>query len=416
VLKVPDLPALTDPDLYAHGDPHAAWTWLRRECPVSWHDEPGHEPFWAVTGYADGLAVLSDWERFSSTNGTFLRPNLSDRFPGAGTMMTLTDPPRHGLLRKVLSPLFTSRAVAALRDRAAARARSLLVEAAGRGECDFVNDVAARYPLSVTADLLGVAAADVPRIAGYTSTAADSIVDIDGAVSQQAHLEVLQYYAEVIEARRARPGEGDVVSALVRAQADGLDVSDEEIVLTCDNLVVAAGETTRQVLGGGLLALLENPDQFAALRAGAVPYRSATEEFLRWTAPVNHMMRTATGDTVLGGARIRAGDAVSVWLPSMNRDETVFDRPAEFRLDRDPNRHASFGAGRHFCIGAGLARTMLAAFLEQLVVAVAEIALAGPPKRIPSYVTGGLAALPITVRPRAGDGVRPASLVRIRRA
>lgn len=398
-MTVTDLPALTDPDLYAHGDPHAVWARLRRECPVYWHDEPGHEPFWAVSTYAEGLEALSDWERFSSTNGTFLRPNLSDPFPGAGMMMTLTDPPRHGLLRKVLSPLFTTRATAALRDRATAVARSLIEDLLNTGTGDFVNDVAAPYPLAVTAGLLGVAAEDVSRIRGYTSVAADSIVDIDGAVSQQAHLEVLQYYAELIEARRARPGTGDVVSALVRAQLDGVDITDEEIVLTCDNLVVAAGETTRQVLGGGLLALLDSPGQWAALRAGTVPHPTAVEELLRWSAPVTHMMRTATADTTLGAATIRAGHAVSVWLPSMNRDEAVFDRPTEFRLDRQPNRHASFGAGRHFCIGAGLARLMIKVFLEELVRAVAEISPAGPAERIPSYVTGGLATLPITVRP-----------------
>lgn len=398
-MAVQQIPALTDPDLYAHGDPHAVWAWLRRECPVSWHDEAGHEPFWAVSTYAEGLEVLTDWNRFSSANGTFLRPNLSDPFPGAETMLTLTDPPRHGLLRQVLNPLFTPRRTAALRGRAAVVARSLIEGITDTGPGDFINEVAAKYPLAVTAEMLGVSAADIHRVAGYTSVAADNIVDIDGMVAQQAHLEVLQYYTEVIEQRRVRPGD-DVVSAFVRAQATGLDLTDEEIILSCDNLVVAAGETTRQVLGGGLLALLDNPDQLAALRAGAVSYQTGTEELLRWSAPVNHMMRTARVDTTVGGAQIRAGQAVSVWLPSLNRDEAVFDRPMEFRLDRHPNRHLSFGGGRHFCIGAGLARMMIAVFLEELVRCAGDLELAGVPRRIPSYITGGLAFLPITVRSR----------------
>ncbi|WP_326664949.1 cytochrome P450 [Streptomyces sp. NBC_00385] len=391
--------ALTDPALYAHGDPHAVWARLRRECPVSWHDEPGHEGFWAVTTYPEGLDVLTDFQRFSSTRGTFLRPNLSDPFPGGGRMMTLTDPPRHGVLRGVLAQLFTPRASRSIEERAKAVAHRLMDSVTDAGPRDFVNDVAARFPLAVTAELLGVAPDDVDRIASYTSAAADNIVDIDGSTAQQAHLEVLQYYAEVLEERRTRPGD-DVVSAFARAQADGLDISDEEIILTCDNLVVAAGETTRQVTGAGLLALLDAPEQAEALRRGEISRRRAVEEMLRWSAPVNHIMRTARIDTEVAGVPIRAGQAVSVWLPSLNRDESVFERPMEFRLDRHPNRHASFGGGGHFCIGAPLARLMISALLDELVDERTEIALAGPPRRIPSYITGGLDRLPVTVTSR----------------
>ncbi|MDX3063300.1 MULTISPECIES: cytochrome P450 [Streptomyces] len=390
---------LTDPTLYAHGDPHAVWAGLRRDCPVSWHDEPGHEGFWAVTTYAEGLDVLTDSRRFSSTRGTFLRPNLSDPFPGGGRMMTLTDPPRHGVLRGVLGRLFTPRASRSFQDRAKEVAHRLIGSVTDAGTCDFVNDVAARYPLAVTAELLGVAPGDVDRVASYTSTAADNIVDIDGSTAQQAHLEVLQYYSEVLEDRRSSPGD-DVVSAFALAQAEGLDISDEEIILTCDNLVVAAGETTRQVTGAGLLALMDAPEQAEALRRGEISHRRAVEELLRWSAPVNHIMRTAVTDTEIAGVPIRAGQAVSVWLPSLNRDESVFERPMEFLLDRHPNRHASFGGGGHFCIGAPLARLMISALLDELVDERIEIALAGPPRRIPSYITGGLDRLPVTVTSR----------------
>lgn len=393
-MVAPAIPRLTDARLYSHGDPHATWAWLRRECPVSWHDEPDHEPFWAVTTHAEGLAVLGDWRRFSSEKGTFLRPNLSDPYPGAGVMMTLTDPPRHGVMRKVAATLFTPKAVAGFRARAIEVSRSLLSRVVDAGPHDFVNDVTAPYPLRVIAGLLGVAGDDVERVAGYTGAAVDNIVDLDGMDAQQAHLEVLAYYAEVIEERRARPTD-DVVSAFVLAQAEGLDITDDEIILTCDNLAVAAGETTRQVLGGGLLALLANPAELAALRAGAVPLRLAVEELVRWTAPVNHLMRTAVTDTRLGDVEIRAGQAVSVWLPSLNRDENVFDRPMELRLDRNPNRHLSFGGGRHFCIGAPLARVMIGVFLEELMRSVARFEQVGEPRRKPSYVTGSLEFMPV---------------------
>ncbi|MGD9483556.1 cytochrome P450 [Streptomyces sp. TRM70308] len=387
---------LTDPRLYSHGDPHATWARLRRECPVSWHDEPDHEPFWAVTTYDEGLAVLSDWERFSSARGTFLRPNLSDPYPGAGVMMTLSDPPRHDVLRKAAAALFTPKAAARFRDRATEVSRSLLRGVVDAGPHDFVNDVAAPYPLQVIAGLLGVEGEDVERVAGYAEAAVGNIVDLDGVGAQEAHLEVLAYYAEVIEERRARPTD-DVVSAFVVAQADGLDITDDEIILTCDNLAVAAGETTRQVLSGGLLALLANPAQLDALRSGAVPLKSAIEEIVRWTAPVTHLMRTAVADTSVGGVEIKAGQAVSVWLSSLNRDENVFDRPMEFRLDRNPNRHVSFGGGRHFCIGAPLARVMITVFLEEIMRSVPRIERVGEPRRTPSYVTNSLEYLPLAL-------------------
>ncbi|MFG2891159.1 cytochrome P450 [Streptomyces sp. NPDC048248] len=393
-MATPVMTRLTDPHLYSHGDPHATWARLRRESPVSWHDEPDHDPFWAVTTYEEGLEVLSDWKRFSSARGTFLRPNLSDPYPGAGVMMTLSDPPRHDVLRKAAAALFTPKAAAGFRARATEVSRSLLRGVIDADPHDFVNDVTAPYPLQVIAGLLGVEGEDVERVAAYAGAAVDNIADLDGTVAQQAHLEVLAYYAEVIEERRARPT-NDVVSAFVLAQADGLDITDDEIILTCDNLAVAAGETTRQVLGVGLLALLANPAQFAALRSGAVTLRSAIEELVRWTTPVNHLMRTAVADTPLGDAEIKAGQAVSVWLSSLNRDESVFDRPMELQLDRSPNRHVSFGGGRHFCIGAPLARVMIGVFLEEMMRSVARIEQVGEPRRKPSYVTNSLDCLPV---------------------
>jgi cytochrome P450 len=393
-VAAPAIPRLTDPQLYSHGDPHATWARLRTECPVSWHDEPDHEPFWAVTTYAEGVSVLSDWKRFSSARGTFLRPNLSDPYPGAGVMMTLADPPRHDVLRKVAATLFTPKAVAGFRARATEVSRSLLRGVVDAGPHDFVNEVSGPYPLRVIAGLLGVAGDDVERVAGYTGSAVDNIVDLDGRRGQEAHLEVLAYYAEVIEERRARPTD-DVVSAFVLAQADGLDITDDEIILTCDNLAVAAGETTRQVLGGGLLALLANRAELAALRSGAVPERLAVEELVRWTAPVNHLMRTAVVDTRIGDVEIKAGQAVSVWLASLNRDENVFDRPMEVQLNRSPNRHMSFGGGRHFCIGAPLARLMIGVFLEETMRSVARMEQVGEPRRKPSYVTNSLESMPM---------------------
>lgn len=398
---VDEIPVLTDPRLYTAGDPREAWARLRRDAPVSWqcHDR-GHQPFWAVATHAAGMEVLTDWRRFSSAGGTLLRPNLSDPFPGQGKMLTMTDPPRHTALRKVVSGLFTPRRVAATGERARSVARALVADAVAAGRCDFVTAVASRLPMAVVGELLGVREEDVADLAELTATAADNITDIAGVTAQVAHLEVLDYYAQMIESRRGGPGAGDIVSTLVAAQADGMDISDDEIILTCDNIVVAAGETTRHAAASGLLALLGEPAQMDALRSGAADPAEAVEELLRWAAPVRHIMRTAREDTEVMGVPIVAGEVVSAWISSMNHDEGVFDQPHLLRLDRRPNRHATFGGGMHFCLGAALSRMMMRALFAELLAATTAIAPDGEPVHLTSHVVNGLRSLPVVLHGR----------------
>ncbi|MFD0853550.1 hypothetical protein ACFQ07_15040, partial [Actinomadura adrarensis] len=176
------MPALTDPDLYAEGDPHEVWAEMRRERPVHWHDSGfgDQQPFWAVTTFEAVHQVLTDWRTFSSTRGTLLRPNLSDPFPGQGTMMTLTDPPRHTVLRRVLSGLFTPRAVARLEERAREATGDLIDAALAAGSCDFVEDIGAGLLLTVASDLLGVEPWDADHISALARIASENIDDLEG--------------------------------------------------------------------------------------------------------------------------------------------------------------------------------------------------------------------------------------------
>jgi len=395
------LPDLTDPDLYANGDPHAAWAMMRRECPVLWHDHggPDQEPFWAVTTYETGLQVLTDWHTFSSTNGTFLRANLSDSFPGGGKMLNLMDPPRHTMLRRAFSNLFTRAAVSRMEPRIREIARDLIAAAVDAGACDFANDVAAEFPLTVAAELLSVEPEDVAKISKLNRLAAENSSEFDGAIAQGAHLEILRYGADVVQKRWENPG-ADLISAMVQAQHNGIDVSVEEMVLTYDNVLFGVTETTRHTVTSGLLALLESPRQLQALRRGEASLEIAVEEILRCFPAINHLLRTATADTTVADASIRAGQPVTVWLASMNRDETLFECPDDFIIDRYPNRHITFGGGMHFCLGAALARLMMRVLLEELFGMTREIALNDTPQRIPSHLTSGLESLFITLRPR----------------
>lgn len=391
---LPETLTLTDPQLYATGDPHPLWRALRREQPVRWHQPADGSGFWAVTGYEPGLRVLQEWQIFSSAQGTMLRRDLSQPFPGAGKMLALTDPPHHTVLRRAVGRLFTPRSLARLEDKARSIVRPLVAQAVAAGHCDFAQDVAARIPLALAADLLGVPVEDVSKIADATARISSRDQDDGGLDAQIAHLELLDYYSQVMESRRADPGD-DLMSALVVAQADGAGLTDEEAILTCDNVIVAVGDTTRAAAAGGMLALLEHPDQWAALKAGQVDPARAVDEILRWAPPATHLLRTAVQDTVLDGQHIAAGDPVTVWIPSLNRDESVFGDGDAFRLDRTPNRHLTFGGGVHFCLGAALARLVLRVLLDELVTGTGDIALAGEPRRLASYTVGGLAALPL---------------------
>ncbi|WP_238016066.1 cytochrome P450 [Dactylosporangium sp. AC04546] len=386
--------ALTDPALYTEGDPHAAWRALRRDRPVSQQEPDGFEPFWAVTTHQLGLRVLTDVDRFTSTRGTFLRANHSAPYPGGGAMMALTDPPRHSVLRRVISPAFTTRAAAATEERARHAVRSVLDDAAAVGRFNFVREVAGKLSLTVLGDLFGVPDADHAWVQRYADIATDTFTDIGGLDGATAHVELLAYYNDLLAERRGDPGD-DILSAFVQAQADGLDISDDDILLTCDNVIVAANDTTRHAASACALWLLDHPDAWALLRRGEIDLRTAIEEVLRWDPPVIHVMRTALADTELGGETIRAGEPVTVWLASINRDETVFDRADELVLDRTPNRHVAFGGGPHFCIGAPLARVMIRVLLEELLHHPAGIALDGPPTRRGTHAIAGLRAVPV---------------------
>lgn len=395
---------LTDPDLYTHGDPHAAWRRLRRDGGVHWHKPMG---FWAVTGYEPAKEVLHDWRRFTSTDGTMLRENRTEPFPGAGRMLVLTDPPRHTQLRKAMAHLFKPRGLGHVEEVARDAVRSVLRQALDSGSCDFVSDVVAHLPLTVSCGILGVELDDVPAVvaaAERAATAATHVGDPEGAV---AHHELMLYFFRLLK-RRERDAGDDLVSALLAAKHSGLGITDEEILLTCDNVVVAASETARHAASGGLLALVGRPSEWAALRSGRVPVTVAVEEILRWTSPATHIVRTAVADTSLNGVDIKAGDVVAVWTPSANRDDSVFTDAEVLRLDRSPNPHLTFGAGMHFCIGAGIVRVFLRVLFEELAERVEIISLSGAPQKNNSWVSWGLSSLPVAFhRPTASPAGSP---------
>ncbi|MGW0916734.1 cytochrome P450 [Streptomyces sp. NPDC002784] len=393
-------PDLADPALYRDGEPEALWARLRARSPVYRNERTGKESFWAVLGHREALDVLRRPEVFASGRGMRLDDSPGATRAASGRMLIVTDPPRHAGLRHVMNAAFTPRTVARLRHAMRATATEIVEEALERGRCDFV-DVAARLPVAVICDLLGVPPADRAFMLDRTMTAFGHAGpgSADRAAAARAHTDILLYYAELAELRRREPAD-DVITALVRGTVDGRPLTDEEIYLNCDGLVSGGNETTRHATVGGLLALMRDPGQWETVSRADHPMETTAQEILRFTSPAMHVLRTATEDTELAGRRVRAGDRVAVWLPAANRDPAVFPDPDRFDALRTPNRHVALAPGEHYCLGSALALAELTVFFEELTRRVRLPEPAGEPVRAASNLIRGFESLPVLLRAR----------------
>ncbi|TMC06084.1 MAG: cytochrome P450 [Chloroflexi bacterium] len=394
---------LDDPGTFVDGFPHDAFRWLRAHEPVSWLDDGEGSGFWVVTRYDDVGRVARDHARFTSERGTMLRVRTTGD-GAAGKMLVVTDPPRHTRLRQVMGAAFTPRRLRALEPEVAGIVTDLVERFAAEGGGDFVARVAVPFPVDVICGLLGIPRADRPRLSRLTSSAfgaddeAHRLGPTARATTLQAHFELLDYFGALVEARRRAPDDG-VVTALVAAEPDGAPLAADEIVFNCFNLLIGGNETTRHAASGGLLALLEFPEQRRRLREDPDGLPVAVEEVLRWTTPGLHFVRTATADVEVGDRLVRSGDAVSLWVASANRDEAVFDAPDRFDVGRDPNRHMTFGQGAHYCLGSALARLELRLLFGALQPHLEGMELAGDVRHLRSNFIHGIDRLPVSVRP-----------------
>jgi cytochrome P450 len=423
-MPITDGSELIDPFAYARtGYPHELWARLRRESPVHWCEPPVLVPFWAVTRHAHICEISKQPDLF--LNGKGIVPATREvaariargekgPFDAMQTIITM-DPPKHRKFRKVASPWFTPHALARLDEAVEASARRLVdrlydEQVAGEGSCDFAVEVATQHPLRILATILGVPEADEERILRLTQqlfAGQDPEFQREEADPEQAFrnlgIEFLQYFGKIIADRRARPRD-DLASVLANAEVDGARMGDVETLGYYLITFTAGHDTTRNALAGGMHALVENPEQREALRAdpkGRVA--DAVEEIVRFTTPVNYMMRTASRDTELGGTKIRAGERLLLFYASANRDQDVFDAPASFRIDRHPNPHLGFGIGEHFCLGSHLARKSQRALFAELIGRLEDVALAGPVERLAASFVAGIKHLPLRYRlaPRA---------------
>ena len=371
----------TDLDNFASGFPHELFALHRREAPVYWHEPTEHTPdgegFWSVATYAETLAVLKDPVTFSSVTGGE-RPfggTLLQDLSIAGQVLNMMDDPRHSLIRRLVSSGLTPRMIRLVEDDLRARTCRLL-DAVVRGEpFDFLVDIAAELPMQMICILLGVPESErhwlfeaiEPQFDfGEARTASTS--QLSQLSVEEAGSRMYSYGQELIASKRAEPTD-DMLSVVANAMLDDANapaMSDLELYLFFSLLFSAGAETTRNAVGGGLLALAEHPEQLRTLREDFDTLPTAVEEIVRWTSPSPSKRRTATRSVTVGGASVQAGQKVQIWEGSANRDASVFDRADEFDIARKPNPHLGFGQGVHYCLGANLARLELRVLYEEL--------------------------------------------------
>ncbi|WP_082955037.1 cytochrome P450 [Mycobacterium mantenii] len=390
---------LADPRTYAQGIPYEAYRALRQRMPVAWHPHKGGPGFFALTGYDEVYAVSRDSATWSSeaTGVFFDMPSPDDLFDARGVMMITMDPPRHTALRALVSRGFTPRQVAKLNARITDMAGEVVDTVIERGECDFVKDVAGALPSYVIAELLGIPLKDGYRL--YELTEIMNTGVLGDQHTTQAALEMMAYSTELMAGKRAHPAD-DIVTSLLHAEVDGRRLNDLEFNTFFMLLINAGGDTTRNLVAGGMCVLMDNPGQRAKLEVDSSLLPTAVEELLRYVSPVIAFTRTAIKDTELRGVPVRQGDRVAIFYPSANRDETHFADPDRLDLTRNPNPHLAFGGGgTHFCLGANLARVEASALISEVLARMKNLEPAGPVERMTSTLINGIHSMPVRFTP-----------------
>jgi cytochrome P450 len=402
---------LVNPDDYAaQGYPHDIWTRLRREDPVHWWEQGEGRPFWAITKHADITTIGKRPDLF--LNGPRLvMSHLPERPPMEGFPPTLIqmDNPQHTTYRNLISHRFRPAALRRMHadiEQIGKEIVDALIEETDEGTCDFVQRVSAPLPIAVIAWMLGVPKSDWNLLFDWTNRtigAGDPEYQQEGKTPEEtartAMIELFTYFAKLVEEKKKSPAD-DLISVFTEARVDGKPLPPMDVLALCLIIVIAGNETTRNATSGGMLAFVQHQSELRKLQRDVSLLPKAVEEVVRWVSPLIHFARTATQDFELRGKTIRAGDALALFYPSANRDESIFEDPFTFRIDRHPNRHLGFGVGEHFCLGAHVARLELQIAYKHLLPRIEEIELAGPVERLHSALVGGVKHLPIRYKLR----------------
>jgi cholest-4-en-3-one 26-monooxygenase len=392
-----DVTRVFDSTAWVPGVPYAAFEELRRrEHPTLLTGLDGR-PSWAIVRHADVVSASRNPEVFSNRPDPFTMSGSASEEEALPLLISL-DPPEHTRQRQLVNRGFTPRSVLRLDERVRRIVDQTISEVRERDRFDFVTDVAVELPLQVIAELLGIPPEDRRQVFAWTErmmTGDDPEFDNDEAATMAALTEMYGYAEQLCARRREEPGD-DLMSSLLTAHTDGRSLEQFELNLFFLLLHNAGSETTRNLLTGGMLALLQHPDQLALLQDDPSCIPTAIEELLRFITPVTHFARRVTADTVIAGQQVRAGERVVLWYTAANRDPDAFTNPDELDLTRDPNPHVAFGAGGpHFCLGAHLARLEAREMFAALLPLIPALTLDGPVERLQSFFINGIKHMPL---------------------
>src|SRR5215204_3660939 len=397
---------VTERELWQDGPPHELFKEMRAHCPVHFTERiteyPEEDGFWSITTADDVHTVSRDWETYSSANGITALTNAIMPVELISAMFIGMDPPKHDRLKQLFQRGFTPKRIAehepAIRDITT----GVLARLDGRDSCDLVTDVAQPVVSRVIGSFMGIPPEDDEiwaRLMNNTLGAGDPDLNPEGvqSVMERDVPEIFARCGQLIAERRERPTD-DLTSVLVHAELDGERLEEHEIVMGFFLLVAAGNDSTKATYCSGMRALMEHPDERRKLVEEPSLIPSAVEESLRMFPAFAHFRRTATRDTELGGQAIREGDKVVMWYVASNRDEQRHVNPDHFDVERNPE-HQAFGAGgRHFCLGAALARLELRILFEETLARYPDMQPAGEPVYAESPFINQLKTLPVRLK------------------
>jgi cytochrome P450 len=387
---------------------HTLFSMLRRDDPVHWTEPDGHRPFWTVSKHRDVMEIEKQNDKFINAPRTKLlsiefeskvREAMGGR-PMLVRAINQMDNPDHAKYKKLTHAWFQPKQVRLLEESIGELARESIDRMlAHDGACDFYNDVVVRFPLKVIMLILGIPDEHGQHLLDITRAyfgggdpemqRGNDLID--------ATMAYMDFFRGIARERRAHPT-NDVATLIATAEVDGSPIGEFEASSYFVALASAGHDTTSATLAGGLLALIQNPEEMRKLRANPDLIPAAVDEMVRWVSPVKHFFRTATETYTLRGKTIHPGDHLMMAYPSANRDDEAFEQPFSFIADRNPNRHVGFGFGIHACIGMYLAKIEMVIFFRELLARVDQIALIGEPAWIETSFLGGLKRLPISFK------------------
>lgn len=425
---------IISPEVYGKGGtPHEAFAWLRKNDPLRYFEPDNYLPFWAATTQEHIAEIEKQPEIFLSAPRPILGPGgagggiagadqeippeavkfikevigdspMNQALGEGGLLRTLIhmDPPDHSDYRDLVQPWFKPSNLKHLEDRLEEITKDILDEMKGDGseqQMDFVTDLAVYHPLKMLCELLGVPQKDEDKILKLTN---EIFAGDDDEMRRDKNpmsllltiKDLFEYFTAMTEDRRKNPTE-DLASYIANGKINGEYLPYKELISYYIIVATAGHDTTRNAMSGGLLALIQNPEQMQKYKDDPDLIKLLVEEVIRWTVPVNQFSRVATQDYKIGGKTIKKGDTVGLFYASANRDEEVIDNPCEFQIDRKPNKHMSFGSGPHICLGMLLARMELRVLFQQLIPRIVKMELAGEAEYLKASFVHGVKHLPI---------------------